>query len=187
MARRHGEYASVREAILATASSLFLQGGVHAVSLQDIAAAADLSKGTLYYYYPTKDSLVMELAHNNTETVTDTLFAWVDSLSRGDDMHAAVLRLLDAITAEDQLGGLHIVLCAEAAMGNATLRELLNAAYREWTVMFEVGALKVQSKNAAAIRAKSGLFFTVLLGYVLQRQSGIGDPAKDVLADFFMP
>lgn len=185
MPRKHGGFSSVREAILATAASLFLQGGVHAVSLQDIAQAAGLSKGTLYYYYPTKESLVAELARINTETVTDTLFAWVDSLSRGDDMRAALFRLMELLTADGQLSGLHMALYTEAALGNEALTHWLAGAYREWTVMFEVGVLKVQSKNAAAIRAKSHLFFTMLLGYVMQVQSGICDPDRESLIGYF--
>ena len=127
MPRKHGDYASVREAICANATTLFLQGGIHATSLQDIADAAALSKGTLYYYYPTKDSLVEELARNNLEAISDALFTWVDSLSRGDDLQEALLRLVDALSAPERLSGFHLVLCAEAAAGNLPLRELLGA------------------------------------------------------------
>lgn len=186
MPRKHGDYASVREAIRENASALFLQGGIHATSLQDIARAAALSKGTLYYYYPTKDSLVEELAHGNLDRITDAIFAWVDSLSRGDDMRTALLRLLDELSAEDRLSGFHLVLCAEAAAGNLTLRDMLAAAYREWTVMFEVGVLKLQSQNTAALRAKSQLFFTLLLGYTLQTQSGVGDADREWLLNYFL-
>ena len=49
MPRKHGDFPSVRDAILYTASSLFTQKGVHGTSLGDIAAEAKLSKGTLYY------------------------------------------------------------------------------------------------------------------------------------------
>lgn len=186
MPRKHGAYASVREAILDVASTLFLQGGVHAVSLQDIAAVADLSKGTLYYYYPTKESLVLELAHANIEHITDMLFSWVDSLSRGDDVRGALMSLVDTLTEDGLLGGLHLVLCAEAAIGNAELRELLASSYKEWTVMFEVGVLKMSPQDAANIRTKSGMFFMMLSGCVFQRQSGIGNPDKKQVVDFFM-
>ncbi len=186
MPRKHGSYASVREAILDVASSLFLQGGIHAVSLQDIAAVANLSKGTLYYYYPTKESLVMELARNNVEHITDMLFSWVDSLSRGDDVQSALLSLVDTLIEDGLLGGLHAVLCSEAAIGNVDLSQLLCASYKEWTVMFEVGVLKMQPQDASNIRTKSGMFFMMLTGYILQRQSGIIDLDKRALVEFFM-
>ena len=71
MPRKHGPYASVREAILATAAQLFTQQGVHGTSLGDIAAAADLSKGTLYYYYPAKEELVLTIGEGCLSHFTD--------------------------------------------------------------------------------------------------------------------
>ena len=52
MAKQHGEFESVRAAILETATRLFTEKGIHETSLADIAKEARLSKGTLYYYYP---------------------------------------------------------------------------------------------------------------------------------------
>lgn len=186
MPRKHGAYPSVREAILDVAENLFLQGGVNGVSLQDIATVANLSKGTLYYYYPTKESLVMELAHNNIEHITDMLFSWVDSLSRGDNARSALLSLVNDLTENGMMGGFFMVLCSAAAMGDSSLRELLSSAFKEWVVMFEVGVLKLQSKNAAALRNRSNMFFTMLLGFVFERQGGISDPDREALVDLFI-
>ena len=186
MPRKHGAYPSVREAILDVAENLFLQGGIDGVSLQDIAAVANLSKGTLYYYYPTKESLVMELAHANIEHITDMLFTWVDSLSRGDNPRSALHSLIGTLTENGMFSGFFIVLCSGAAIGDNALRELLSTAYKEWVVMFEVGILKLQSKNAPSLRNKSNMFFTMLLGYVMERQCGICDADKDALIDLFI-
>jgi len=186
MPRKHGSYASVREAILDVAAGLFLARGVDAVSLQDIAAAARLSKGTLYYYYPTKESLVLELAHANTERITDAIFSWVDSLARGDAVQDALTQLVETLCTDGCFSGLHIVLLSHAAMGNAELRRLFAASYREWTVMFEVGILKMQPQDAAQIRMKSGMLFTMLSGCALQNQSGVGGQDAAALVDFFM-
>lgn len=186
MPRKHGAYPSVREAILDVAENLFLQGGINGVSLQDIATIANLSKGTLYYYYPTKDSLVMELAHNSIEHITDMLFSWVDSLSRGDNARSSLLSLVNVLTENGMMSGLFIVLFTDAAMGNDALRELLSSAVKEWVVMFEVGVLKLQSKNAASLRNRSNMFFTALIGYVIERQSGVCDPDKEALVDLFI-
>ena len=48
MAKQHGEFESVRAAILETAAKLFTSRGIHEASLADIAKDAKLSKGTIY-------------------------------------------------------------------------------------------------------------------------------------------
>src|SRR5258706_9398633 len=47
------------EKILDTATRLFYRRGLAAVSLDDIAAAAHMTKRTLYYHFRTKDDLVL--------------------------------------------------------------------------------------------------------------------------------
>ena len=50
-----------RAAILSAAEALFGAHGVDGVSIDDIAAAADLAKGTLYNHFADKDSLAAEV------------------------------------------------------------------------------------------------------------------------------
>lgn len=59
MGRRRKEPRSAhREAIAAAASSLFLENGVPATSMDDIARAAGYSKATLYVYFKNKEEIV---------------------------------------------------------------------------------------------------------------------------------
>lgn len=46
------------ERVLATADRLFYEGGIHATGVDAIAAAAGVSKTTMYTYFRTKDDLV---------------------------------------------------------------------------------------------------------------------------------
>jgi len=51
--------ARTRDAIAETAISLFLERGFDSVSVTDIAAAAEVSKPTLFRYFPSKEDLVL--------------------------------------------------------------------------------------------------------------------------------
>src|SRR3954466_5078425 len=44
--------------ILATAAALFGERGYDAVSVEDVADRLDVTQGSLYYYFPSKDELV---------------------------------------------------------------------------------------------------------------------------------
>ena len=48
--------------ILDTATRLFMQLGYRAVSINDIVKAADITKPTLYYYFPDKEELFAQMA-----------------------------------------------------------------------------------------------------------------------------
>ena len=54
-----------RELIAARALELFSERGYHATTVADIAAAAEVSKPTLFRYFPTKEDLVLHrIAHH---------------------------------------------------------------------------------------------------------------------------
>lgn len=47
-----------QEQILAAITSIFLRHGFHGASMRDICAAADMSPGALYRYFPSKEHLI---------------------------------------------------------------------------------------------------------------------------------
>ncbi len=51
-----------RDAILVAAEALFGERGIEAVSIDEIALAADLAKGTVYNHFADKDALAAEIA-----------------------------------------------------------------------------------------------------------------------------
>lgn len=58
MKSKRQNYDSVQSLIIATAARLFTERGADGASLNDIAKAADIAKGTLYYYYPARMGLL---------------------------------------------------------------------------------------------------------------------------------
>jgi AcrR family transcriptional regulator len=56
--RRERKKAAVRAHILATAIKLFSQYGLDSVTVDQIANAADIGKGTIYNYFSTKEDIV---------------------------------------------------------------------------------------------------------------------------------
>ena len=66
MGRRKKEPASVhRENIVSAASALFMERGIAATSMDDIAKAAGYSKATLYVYFENKEEIVSILVLNS--------------------------------------------------------------------------------------------------------------------------
>src|SRR3954469_18010967 len=66
---RERKKARTRRAISETAIALFLERGYDDVPVAEIAAAAEVSKRTLFAYFPTKDDLVLHrIADHEDET-----------------------------------------------------------------------------------------------------------------------
>ena len=72
-ARREREREARREAILDAASRTVRARGVHETRMDEIASAAEVSKGTLYLYFPSKDALLAGLAERNVRDAVPKL------------------------------------------------------------------------------------------------------------------
>ncbi|TMF85621.1 MAG: TetR/AcrR family transcriptional regulator [Chloroflexi bacterium] len=91
--RRAGRLASggaIREA----AAAMFLENGYQGTSMDDIAAAAQVSKQTIYTHFPSKEALFADLVLGNAERVEE----FVATVSRtvaaaGDDMEGGLRQL----------------------------------------------------------------------------------------------
>jgi len=57
--RRERKKAAIRAHILATAIQLFSQHGLDSVTVDQVADAADIGKGTIYNYFSTKEDIVV--------------------------------------------------------------------------------------------------------------------------------
>jgi AcrR family transcriptional regulator len=57
--RRERKKIAVRSQILSTAIDLFSRRGLNGVTIDEIAAAADVGKGTIYNYFATKEDIVV--------------------------------------------------------------------------------------------------------------------------------
>lgn len=61
--RRQRKRSQTLDHLAATALALFEEHGFEAVTMEQIAAAADVAKGTLYNHFPVKEALLAHLFH----------------------------------------------------------------------------------------------------------------------------
>ncbi len=78
--------------ILDGARSIFLRDGFDGASMNDIARAAGVSKGTLYVYFQSKDQLFAALIRHDKRQQAEQVCHWTD-LDTIDDVHGALLGL----------------------------------------------------------------------------------------------
>lgn len=76
--------AARRQDILAAAKSVFAERGYHATTIADIARAAGLSYGSIYWYYESKEALFHELMSAEAAALRDHINAAAASAERRD-------------------------------------------------------------------------------------------------------
>jgi AcrR family transcriptional regulator len=87
-------YNPTAQKILGIAARLFMQLGYRAVSINDIVKAAEVTKPTLYYYFPDKAELFTQMALQrlvDMHTAIDTALAGADTIAARLEALAGVL------------------------------------------------------------------------------------------------
>ncbi|WP_171170726.1 TetR/AcrR family transcriptional regulator [Streptomyces sp. I05A-00742] len=103
MGLRERKKQRTRAAISETAIRLFLRHGFDQVSVADVAAEAEVSKPTLFRYFPTKEDLVVHrFADHETEAAT-TVREREPGTSALDALHR---KFVDGLDARDPITGL---------------------------------------------------------------------------------
>lgn len=82
--RKEREREQRRHDILESARHMFIQHGIHQVSMEKIAVEAELAKGTLYLYFRNRDELLMALVSEEMEVLVAELERVAASKYRAD-------------------------------------------------------------------------------------------------------
>lgn len=129
---------ALKEQILEKALELMSDKGVQRTSLSQIAEASGISKGTLYYYYKSKDELILDINKGNMDRLTSSLLTLLE-IPPGEErsMESVILEVFKAVGQAEMRGRLHLYLINEAISGNPGLAEKLRESYREWFEILE--------------------------------------------------
>lgn len=105
-----------RQQILDAATRCFVRNGFQATSMQDLFAESQLSSGSFYLYFESKDDLIIALAEENASIVVSLLHDLASSGRRvglGEAL-AVVLETVAQQDAENQICEMAVLVWAEA-------------------------------------------------------------------------
>lgn len=89
---------------------------------------------------------------------------------------------MQALEADEPNMRLYLVLLTECMTGNESLQALMQRHTREWVVLLEMGALKLQSRPQV-LGEQAALFFTLFAGSMQQRLSGLYTVTEEHILD----
>ncbi|MBX2814804.1 MAG: TetR/AcrR family transcriptional regulator, partial [Saprospiraceae bacterium] len=80
--------------ILIAAEQIFAQRGFANAKMDDIASAANISKGTVYFYFDTKENLYMALTYQAIQSLNDLFYRVIDE-NRSESGLTGLLALVE--------------------------------------------------------------------------------------------
>ncbi len=179
--------ASSRQRILDVTASLIYATGAESTSLDDVRAAAGVSKSQLYHYFADKDALVREVISAQAAGV---LAAQGTALTQLDSL-AALRRWCDSILALNRgvaNGGCPLgSLASELANKSERARALLVAGFNSWEDLLAEGFAKMREngelRSSAVPRDLAiGVLCAIQGGLLLAKTSRSEAPLKVALA-----
>ena len=139
MARKPAAQTANPAAIIEAAAIVFRRKGYHGATMAEIAAAVNLTAGSLYHHFPSKQDLLVAVLATGLERITREVRAAVDA---ADSSAAETLRRIAAIHIRSQIDNANIA-AAVIFEGRALLdvpdvreqfvaqRDALEALYRQ--------------------------------------------------------
>jgi AcrR family transcriptional regulator len=102
---RRSKQAQIREAVIEAALTLFADRPFSAVTIDEIAASAGISRRTFFRYFPTKEDVVLDPRRLDREYALDAL----SHRPEGEDDIAVVMRVMTELQrrAFDEVHGRH--------------------------------------------------------------------------------
>ena len=168
------QFENNRQSILKTTSRLFCDQGVSVTSFTDISKAVKLSKGTIYYYYPSKDHLIYDVAEYHLNQVTDSIFLWLEAIQDQTALEDTLLLLLTSVFQSEEQCRLHICLVNYSIMGNDVIKNMIREIITKWHTMVEVGLARTGHP-----RQLTTAVFTALDSIIFRRALGIMDIGRE--------
>lgn len=103
-----------KQRILQESEKLFSENGVKTTSLADIAKAASISKGTLYYYYTSKEDIICDITDIHLNSITNELISCVSNFSEDQPKDKLIITVIKRVISAETRGKLHLYLLSES-------------------------------------------------------------------------
>jgi AcrR family transcriptional regulator len=165
MTMEQSKAGDTKNRILEAAEKLFTQQGVKTTSLADISRAAKISKGTLYYYYTTKEDIICDITDIHLGQMTRELMDWVSNIERETPRDEILMTVIDCIVSAKTRGKLHLYLLSESLGENNKLRTRMLMKYQEWQKVIQLGIKEANLQSKYSSEALSQIIVALIDGF----------------------
>ena len=182
---KNADSAKTREKIIGAAARLIIRKGAENTSLSDIARESGISKGTLYYYYPTKSELIFEITKRHMKRISEDIIEWVGEMSEDLPPEKILQAVYSLLTRASKRGRLHLYLIFDGISGTPEATARVREIYQDWKDTVKSGLAKIiRSDSDKEILAE--LILACLDGIFIQASLGIKDIPIDKMTQHIL-
>ena len=153
--------ADIRSAIIENSSALFAEKGVEGTGLKEIAEKCDISKGTLYYYFPNKEKLVCDCAELLFIQISEPLYEWMRNISSDTDISDICTELAEIFASDRQKAKL---LISFVSCNSENVKNMREAAFEQWRIMLELAAMRMDAKYGKRFETLAKTTLPLIIG-----------------------
>lgn len=162
--RRRPTRDETRQRVLAAAETVFTERGIDAASVDDVAAAAGLTKGAVYSSFRSKGELVIALmAEQVAERQRDAAAAFERTADSGAALREAGNRMVTAIRSDAKWQRL-LIAYAMRADGDTAVRDAMRERRRELRAALTSMIERLAEEHGLRLRFSPEESAVVLLG-----------------------
>lgn len=169
----------VKQKILISAEKLLHDTAFDAITLGNIAKNAGISKGTLYYYYSSKDDIVFDIADEYLKDLAKSLLEWANNKNK-DTSLPRFFRYIFKRGVFNESGNLRLYLIGAAVSGHEALRERLSQKYNYFKSTI---AQKLTERGTADAEYYAWLALAVMDGMLIQNRLGNNEFPTEMFID----
>jgi AcrR family transcriptional regulator len=140
---------SVKARILRVARNLIAQQGIYKTSLAEISREAGISRGTLFYYFPSKQDLLYQIMEESIQELTEKVVAAIKEIQSNTKTRDIFYLLLRYIGESHALNQTNFHLFQEAMAKNQRLKKRFQESYRQWQSLMGEHICQLFPKTAA--------------------------------------
>jgi AcrR family transcriptional regulator len=159
----------IREKIISSALNAIAEYGVSNTTLQIIADGAGISKGSLYYHFKTKDSILYSVVDEDFRISRRIMEKYrAGELDRQQLREAIVAGFKERLEKKTK-NRLHLYLAYEAMLGNPELKASYKAKYLDWVLDISEGfSIAFDVENSGWTRLMAFFFISAMDGWCIQ-------------------
>ena len=161
-----------KQTIINATINLINEKEVENISLGDIAKAVGISKGTLFYYYTSKDLIFADIIKQYLDDLAGDFLVWIDNTQKDTSMKRLTNYVIEYGARVTPRGKLHLYLINKALSNQEQFMSLFRNNYIMWRDLLSV-KIAERVKNDKISEDYATLLLVIIDGLIIQDLAGI--------------